>query len=516
MTLSDQTSNVSSPLAALEPRLRTLLPADLYAQAWLSPSSETLQKVFEHLRTLQHILYDYVPRQLAESPPTPGVIRSDWQAGSLMFTDLTGFTPLLEANALHGAEGAQVLLDILTQYFSQVLEVASKSGGSLLEFTGDAMLFQFAHDERRNDVALAVRAGLRMQRAMAAFADIQTARGNFSLGMRVGIHTGRIFSADIGTPMRMEHVVLGRAVQITKYAEGAGVRGRVNVTVKASERVYDLFRFEEGQPGYFLPVDDLEDSELGEFDIGTSRRLASSILLDRSVEALLEEITRSVAMVESLACLLPGPVLHLLVENAAQREIPPDFPTPTVVFVNFIGLPEAIDASDDESVAGLLVVFSEAFARINAAVEARGGVLKKVTYHMVGSDIMIFFGAPVAHTDDTLRAVTAALAIREIIAGLPAPLINGQPVQISCQIGIAQGPAFAAEIGEPRGRREYNVLGDTINTAARLMGQAQGNRILISESVYALIGDRFDVESLGALPLKGKSALLPVYALRET
>ncbi len=72
---------------------------------------------------------------------------------------------------------------------------------------------------------------------------------------------------------------------------------------------------------------------------------------------------------------------------------------------------------------------------------------------------------------------------------------------------------FAAEIGEPRGRREFNVLGDAVNTAARLMGRANANQILLTQSVYAAIADRFPATPLGSLLLKGKSQPIPVFDL---
>ena len=93
------------PLAALEPRLRSLLPAMLYASAWVEPSSGTLIQVFDHLRTLRRMLQDYVPRFVTDSPRTPGLTRHDWQEGTLMFTDLAGFTSLMEANANAGKAG---------------------------------------------------------------------------------------------------------------------------------------------------------------------------------------------------------------------------------------------------------------------------------------------------------------------------------------------------------------------------------------------------------------------------
>ncbi|MGB8980849.1 MAG: adenylate/guanylate cyclase domain-containing protein, partial [Anaerolineales bacterium] len=164
----------SSPLSSIETRLRLLLPADLYAAVWVDPSPTMLERVFEHLRTLQRILHDYSSRQIAESPPQPGDVRQKWERGTLMFTDLAGFTRLMEANASQGHAGAVSLLKVLNKYFARMIEIISKSGGDLLEFTGDALLVLFPADGKRNDTVQAIRAGLRMQRAMSRFDSIDT------------------------------------------------------------------------------------------------------------------------------------------------------------------------------------------------------------------------------------------------------------------------------------------------------------------------------------------------------
>jgi class 3 adenylate cyclase len=236
--------------------------------------------------------------------------------------------------------------------------------------------------------------------------------------------------------------------------------------------------------------------------------------MDRSVEGLLAEIESVIKVVEPLASYLPRAVLNLVVENAARRQIPPDFPEPTVIFVNLIGLPESVDQVRAEEEPGLAMSFSRVFAQINAAVESRGGVLKKVTCHLSGSDMMILFGVPSTHTDDSWRAASAALAIRNVVGSLEPPVVGGSPVSVHCQIGMARGPVFAAEVGETRGRREFNVLGDTVNTAARLMGKAGTNQILMTEAVYREITGRMDCEALGQMPLKGKAQPMPIYALR--
>jgi class 3 adenylate cyclase len=500
----------------VEPRLRTLLPADLYATAWLDPSPAMLTRVFEHLRTLQRILRDYVPRRVAEAPPSLGRVRHAWQAGTLLFTDLAGFTPLMESNLARGRAGAETLLGVLNTYFAEMIEIVVKSGGDLLEFTGDALLAQFPADARQTDTARAVRAGLRMQRAMARFACIETPQGTCCLGMRVGIHPGRFIAADLGTPRRMEHVLLGGAVQQAKDAESAGRVGRVCLTRAAWERVQTQFRSEPGEPGHVLVVDDLSDEQLGEYDLAPSkRRPPSALLLDRSLSSLMAEIEQELANIEPLAGYLPASLLNLVVECAARRRIPPDFPSPTVVFANLAGLAETADQAAPEEEDALIAGLSRAVALMNAAVEARGGILKKVTYYLAGTNMLICFGVPNAHTDDAVRAAHAALALREVMRAFAPPSLGGRPASLTLRIGMARGPLFAAEIGDPRGRREFNLLGDTANTAARLMGRAAGNQILMTEAVQREIAHCCECEALGAVSLKGKAAPVPIYSLLD-
>jgi adenylate cyclase len=502
-----------SPLASIESRLRPLLPADLYASVWVDPSPTMLERVYEHLRTLQRILHDYTSRLISESAPRPGEVRYEWLRGTLMFTDLAGFTRLMEANTSRRQAGAATLLKILNAYFAEMIEIISKSGGDLMEFTGDAMFAFFPETGRQNDTLQAIRAGLRMQRAMKHFSNIETPAGALQLRIRIGIHAGRFLTADIGTPRRMEHVLLGTAVQQAKLTESNGLNERVNLSEQAYQQVKDQFRFEDGQPGYQLVVDDLSDQQLGEYEIKPGRRQASNVLFERGMAGLLNGIEEMLKSIEPLASFIPGPVLNLLVESAADRRIPPDFPEPTVMFVNFLGLPELVDRALPGEELKVVNSFSRAFALINAAVEARGGVLKKITYHLSGSDIVIYFGVPNAHTNDPSRAAEAALAIREIVRGIKPPTVGGFQPEVTCQIGINQGAAFVAEVGVPRGRREFNVLGDTVNTAARLMNKAGKDQIIISGKIKSAVASRFETNALGTVQLKGRQAEMPIFEL---
>src|SRR5689334_12578307 len=362
-----------SPLVTIEGRLRYLLPSEMYASMWGNPSVEVMVNIHKYLRTLQRILHDYTSRQILISPLLPGDVRTNWQYGTMMFTDLAGFTKLMEANAAEGEAGAENLLNELNKYFSEMIEIISKSGGELVEFTGDALLVLFPKNEKNDDTMRAVRAGLRMQRAMTSFAEIQTPSGAVvNLKMRIGIHAGRFLTADIGTPRRMEHVLLGKDVQRAKLTESRGKNGCINLSSKAYERVKDQFRFEKGfedaenNTTYMLVVDDLKEQELGDYEITPMRRRqASGVLMTRDKQEALREIVSLLNSIEPMASFIPAPVLSLLVESAANRKIPPDFPEPTIMFVNFIGLPELADIILPGEETKLALHFSRIFSLIN-------------------------------------------------------------------------------------------------------------------------------------------------------
>ncbi len=505
-----------SPLAEIESRMRDLTPAIMYVDVWINPSVRSLIRTFNHLRTLYRILFNYLPRHVISSLPEPGINRYRWGEGTLMFTDLAGFTPLLEKNSQQGKEGAQALHAVLNKYFSEMIQIISKSGGNLLEFTGDALLVQFPTDARQQDTSRAVRAGLRMQRAMKNFGQIELMGEEFTLGMRIGLHFGKFLIADIGTPHRMEHVLLGQEVLKAKHAESKGRTDFVCLTPEAQKRVADEFRFEDTEDGHALVLDDISEEELGDYDILVPRSRASSmVLFDNSREGLTQAITEAIDKIEPLASFIPRPVLNLLVENANTRGLPPDFPQVTILFVNLLGLPENLDDLNPEDQFELVNVFSRLVSVINAEIEARGGVMKKVTYHHAGPDIMSFFGAPNAHTNDSERALRAARAIQKMVKRMGAIELDGEKYKIQCHIGLTHGQVFSAEIGDRQGRREFNVLGNTVNTAARLMDYAESGQIIFSETVYENIKTIFNVTKYEDVQLKGRSYKLTLYDLQD-
>jgi len=161
--------------------------------------------------------------------------------------------------------------------------------------------------------------------------------------------------------------------------------------------------------------------------------------------------------------------------------------------------------------------------RIN---EHRGVILR-----FIGDAIMAVFGVPVARTSeaeirtDAVNAVRCALAMQEHLRAHNRALAErGRPL-IGMRIGILTGPMVAGTLGSDE-RLEYNVHGDTVNTAARLEGFRKEDftpdpfdrpcRILVGEGTAAYLGDEFELERIGEVSLKGKSRPVAVYSVLGT
>lgn len=120
----------------------------------------------------------------------------------------------------------------------------------------------------------------------------------------------------------------------------------------------------------------------------------------------------------------------------------------------------------------------------------------------IGDATMAVFGAPVAHEDDPLRAVAAAEAIQRAMPLLSAEL--GRPVTAPLRghIGIAPGDVVAGEIGGAV-RQDHTVLGDTVNLASRLVGEARPGETVLDDATWRAVSARVRTTPLGERTLKG-------------
>ena len=158
----------------------------------------------------------------------------------------------------------------------------------------------------------------------------------------------------------------------------------------------------------------------------------------------------------------------------------------------------------------LITQLNEYFTAMSAIVTRHGGTLDK----FIGDAIMAFWGAPTSRgpADDALRAVSAALEMREKLAALhPEWKAKGYP-EFRIGIGIHAGEALVGEVGSAQ-RSEYTAIGDAVNTASRIEGinKETGTDLLISEAVHSLVKDRVRAHSMGEYALRGRTGKVTLY-----
>ena len=85
-----------------------------------------------------------------------------------------------------------------------------------------------------------------------------------------------------------------------------------------------------------------------------------------------------------------------------------------------------------------------------------------------------------------------------------------------CNIGVSSGECFAGIVGTSGSRKEFSVLGDVVNLAARIMGSIKekgvNNKMKCDLNTRMLAGDAFDFSYQGHIELKGKSVSTPIYS----
>ncbi|MBX5040112.1 tetratricopeptide repeat protein [Rhizobium lentis] len=177
----------------------------------------------------------------------------------------------------------------------------------------------------------------------------------------------------------------------------------------------------------------------------------------------------------------------------------------TVLFADLCGFTTLSEQIDPEI---MRVLQNELFEEMTRAVEAYGGFVDK----FVGDALLALFGAPVAHEDDPVRAVGAALDMIDRAAAVGTRWQSRAGVPLRLHIGINSGPVVTGGFGGA-GTKSYSVTGDTVNTAQRLQSMAGENDILVGPLTYRLTRHAFAFDSLGSQSLRGKSGNVLVHRL---
>jgi len=176
----------------------------------------------------------------------------------------------------------------------------------------------------------------------------------------------------------------------------------------------------------------------------------------------------------------------------------------TILFCDMKGSTSAAETLDPED---WTEIINGAFEHMISPVYRYEGIVAR----LMGDGILAFFGAPIAHEDDAVRAVLAGMEIVSETLEYRRQVQIRYGIEIDVRVGINTGRVVVGAVGSDL-RLEYTALGDAINLAARMEQTAEPGTVQIAEDSYKLVAPLFDFEALGDIEVKGKKQ--PVRAYR--
>ncbi|MDX6749661.1 AAA family ATPase [Geminicoccaceae bacterium 1502E] len=167
----------------------------------------------------------------------------------------------------------------------------------------------------------------------------------------------------------------------------------------------------------------------------------------------------------------------------------------TVMFADVSGYTALHERLDPEEVDLLLSEIKRAAERI---VARHGGIVNQ----FIGDEVLAVFGIPRAEEDDPRRAVLAALELHRTVEELGAAYEARAGAPIAIHTGINCGLVVAQYRNDREGL--YRLMGDAVNTAARLRSAAAAGEVLVGPAVQPLVAPYLRLEPCEPLSLKGK------------
>jgi adenylate cyclase len=319
---------------------------------------------------------------------------------------------------------------------------------------------------------------------------------------RVSLHR-RLLSTVPMVTWGAAFVVAGLLTENTRDLDTIGLACIVAIAITAALSIWLSLVLADSVSG---PVIDLRDAtrRVGTGDLGVRVPVVSTDEtgeLSASFNAMVAGLGERERLHEAFGAFVdPALTERVLAEGTDLRGEEVEV---SVLFVDVRGFTEfAENAAADEVVAGL----NKLYGAVVPVVLRHGGHANK----FIGDGLLAVFGAPERHADHAARAVAAAREIAELVR-------DGAGGELRVGLGVNSGRVVVGTIGGGQ-RRDFTVIGDPVNTAARVEAATRltGDDILITESTLRALGQNGDdFEERSSVPLKGKAATVRLYAPRR-
>lgn len=456
---------------------------------WNSIAGNLLMQEVELMRKLEmsqikrqiEILATFMPDEILNMPFSELNEVQNF-VGVLLFADVSGFTPLCEKYNKTGKGGIYRLTATLNAYIGAIVEVIYFYGGDVLKFSGDAFLAMW-----KADPSVCMYKVIHEVIVCALF--IQATLGRFEtevnvlLKVKLAISCGNMSFSIIGDDIK-HYVIMGQAINDVKAAEHASVSGDVIIAPKAWNHIaaesYDYLPAADGNIKIlrclYKPKDKASKDEYDQKHV-TVQKLCEQHIKHRALLHAKKKFdntkTDSKLTEEFIRDLPPRTAVKAAPQKWVSNDIRPFIIKPvqeqvdenqpleyltemrevTIQFINIV--PSTFDESE------LVIMVDSAYQIICNIICRLLGVVNKVSLFDKDAMILVLFGLRgIKHELESQNSLKSAYKIMQAVSKLEGVK--------SVSVGVTNGLVYCGVVGHPL-RREYTVIGGSVNKAARIM-----------------------------------------------
>ena len=374
-----------------------------------------------------------------------------------LFADISGFTKLSESFSKKGRKGSEFLAFCLNRYMELLINIIGKNGGDIIKFAGDALLVIWPQEKGGDEVNSCRRALQCALQIITKLDKLEMVKGRV-LSVKVGLGFGECKVLLVGGIFdRFECLVVGESMRQACSSE-CHCQGGGEVVV--CESVYNLIQqyydFEEAPPDY----EHGENDGLKYFKLIKAKntmdkvKIRADAFLMRKKFSALEIKTKY----NELKKFVPAAIaMYLDIEQEIWSK---ESRLLTIMFLNL-----SIDLKHTKTQDGLEHI-QNIISKVQRCIYRTQGSLNKFLMDDKGSVLLIAWGLPpLSNHDDSLRAVLTGINIIQELKNYKSEKWGS----CGAKIGISTGYCFSGICGNIGNRREYSVLGEIVNLAARYM-----------------------------------------------
>ncbi len=379
--------------------------------------------------------------------------------GAAMFADLSGFSTMTDVLSAYGAHGAEVLADMMRVVFEPLVNSVEAQGGFVIGYAGDAFNAVFpAEKDEIGTMQCCLAAAWEMQSYAKSRPLVSTPYGDFHIRVKIGIGFGsttwQIFKSINGR--HASYWFRGQSLNGAVEAEESAQAGQVVADPISYRLLQDVISVVTPLGNHFL-IEEIREAELP-----APQPIPPLQPVDELVEAF-------------------------FVEAVTRLPIAGEF---RQVVNLFIDIPAGI------SDAALIKPFMETVYLLQ---EQYGGFFLRPDLGDKGFNLLMFWGAPIAHENDVDRALNFLIEL-------------STRTGITLRAGISYQLAYTGFIGSSR-REDYTAYGWGVTLAARMMARAAMGEYWMGEETARRAAKHFNIRPLGEYTFKGFKQKQRVFAL---